>query len=1002
MHRVLITLSLLVVCSRNAWSAEIEVVDDAVSGTVQASFESLVQPFLSRYCFECHSAETIEGDLDLGAYSQLNEVTKDFRRWSTVLDRIERDEMPPEDADAQPSDAERGDVIQWITDVRTREAKRTSGDPGIVLAHRLSNAQYDNTIRDLTGADIRPTAEFPIDPANEAGFDNTGESLTMSPALVKKYLEAARLVSDHLVLTPTGLDFAPHPVVTETDCDKYCVNRIIEFYQQHQVDYADYFLAAWEFQHRSERNAGEITLDELAQQQGLSVHYLTTIWKTLSEDSDSIGPIAALRELWRELPADASTPSQASHQSSVREACEQMSDLVTQLRDALVPHVANLTAPGVHNGSQPLVLWKNRQFAANRMRYAGGAEKIAELKLSDDLQSREQALEKLVVPTDAESLREYENSLQRFCETFPDAFFVSERARVYLDPNGEKSLTGRYLSAGFHSQMGYFRDDEPLCKLVLSKPQRDELDQLWLELDFVASAPMRQYAGFIWFDRTDSAFMRDSEFDLFRAEDKDCISEKKVRQLCDLYLAKSSRNEASETALEAIEDYFQGMSDTFRRLETLRRESEPLHLDGLVNIAERAFRRPIETTEREDLVRFYRVLREEEGLTHDQAIRDGLVAILMSPHFNYRADLPVTVELDDVVINASSIPVQPLDDFALASRLSYFLWSSMPDRTLLDLASRGKLRDPNVLLEQARRMLRDERARGFAIEFAGQWLDFRRFEQHQGVERERFPQFTNELRQAMFEEPIRFFVDVAKRDGSVLDFLDADYTFVNAELAKHYEMNFSRNEASDWLRLEGAGQYGRGGLLPMAVFLTSNSPGLRTSPVKRGNWLVKRMLGEHIPPPPASVPELPSDESKLGDLTLRESLARHREDISCAACHEKIDSFGLVFEGYGVVGERREVDLGGREIDATVDFPNGTHGEGLQGLKSYIRNHRQQDFIENLCRQLLAYGLSRTLQLSDEETIAIMQAKLATENYRFGSLVESIVTSPQFLNQRAF
>ena len=295
-------------------------------------------------------------------------------------------------------------------------------------------------------------------------------------------------------------------------------------------------------------------------------------------------------------------------------------------------------------------------------------------------------------------------------------------------------------------------------------------------------------------------------------------------------------------------------------------------------------------------------------------------------------------------------------------------------------------------------MLRDPKARGLATEFGGNWLDFRRFEEHNAVDRERFPTFDDDLRRAMFEEPVRFFLDLAREDRSVLDFLYADHTFVNPALARHYGMPVRRT--GRWVRVEDADKYGRGGLLPMAVFLTKNAPGLRTSPVKRGYWVVRRLLGEHIPAPPAEVPELPGDEAKLGEQTLREALARHREDKSCAGCHDKFDAIGLVFEGYGPIGERRTKDLGGRPVDTRATFPGGGEGAGLEGLRAYLRDRRQDEFVDNLCRKLLAYALGRSLLLSDEATVDDMRTKLKANGYRFGVLVECIVTSPQFLNRR--
>ncbi|HZN32648.1 MAG TPA: DUF1588 domain-containing protein, partial [Pirellulaceae bacterium] len=296
----------------------------------------------------------------------------------------------------------------------------------------------------------------------------------------------------------------------------------------------------------------------------------------------------------------------------------------------------------------------------------------------------------------------------------------------------------------------------------------------------------------------------------------------------------------------------------------------------------------------------------------------------------------------------------------------------------------------------------------------GNWLDFRRFESHNSVDRDRFPQFTSELREAMFEEPIRFFLDNVQHDRSVLDSLYGKHTFVNPILAEHYGIDGVRGGADDWVRIDDATSYGRGGLLPMAVFLTQNAPGLRTSPVKRGYWVVRRLLGERIPPPPPNVPELPADEAKLGELTLRETLARHRDHASCAGCHQRFDSIGLAFEGFGPVGERRLKDLGGRPIDTRASFPPvarhslgetrdgvvGYEGSGVEGLQHYLRTRREQEFVDNLCRKLLSYALGRSLLPSDDALVDTMRRRLAADNHRFGVLVESIVTSRQFLTKR--
>jgi len=963
---------------------------DPATAALPAAYRETVQPFLRTYCLECHDKPEPKGDLDLSAYPTLEAVARNHERWEAVLERLQAKAMPPAKAKRQPEAGLRRDVIAWIEAFRAHEARRNAGDPGRVLARRLSNAEYDATIRDLTGVDIRPAREFPVDPANEAGFDNSGESLAMSTALLKKYLQASRSVAEHLVLKPHGLGFAPHPVLADTDRDKYCVRRIIDFYGRQKTDYADYFVAAWCFRHRASLGKPDASLADFAAQGGLSSRYLATIWATLTATTEDAGPIAALQAFWRALPP-VPVPGEDTPPEAVRAGCERMRDFVVELRRQLTPRVKNLTAPGLDEGSQSLVLWKDRQLAANRMRYTGGASQIGiDWRKMVSTPDGKAASQTLIFPPETAAIEHYEATFRRFCATFPDAFFVSERTRPYMNNAMEKKNTGRLLSAGFHIMTGYFRDDAPLSALLLDPHDQAELDALWEEFDFITGAPIRQYTSFVWFERTESRTMRDPRFDFARAEDKDVTSEAMIGRLAKVYLAKARAGGASALALGAIEDHFRIISASIRRVEQARQAAQAGHVVALQEFAERAFRRPLSTAERADVAAFYRSLRARDGLSHEEAVRDTLVRVLMSPHFCYRVDLP-----------SAGPGVQPLSDYALASRLSYFLWSSMPDAELMAQAATGDLHDPEVLVAQARRMLRDGRARALATEFLGNWLDFRRFEEHNGVDRERFKSFDDALRSAMFEEPIRFFVDLVREDRSVLELLDANHTFVNPLLARHYGIPDLSIRPDEWVRVDDARRFGRGGLLPMAVFLTKNAPGLRTSPVKRGYWVVRRLLGEVIPPPPAEVPELPSDEAKLGALTLRDTLVRHRALASCAGCHQRFDSIGLAFEGYGPVVELRAIDFGGRPVDTHVTFPQGVERDGVEGLRTYIRASRQGDFVENLCRKLLAYALGRSLLPSDDATIEDMRRRLAADGHRFGRLVESIVTSPQFRNKRA-
>jgi hypothetical protein len=997
---------------------------EAANSGLDQQFAQTVRPFIARYCIGCHSGETPAAQLDLKAYSTMDTVVRDHPRWALVLDKLTARQMPPPPLPQPPPEA-RQQVIDWIKAMRLNEARKNAGDPGRVLARRLSNSEFDYTIRDLTGADIRPAREFPVDPANTAGFDNSGESLSMSPALLNKYLQAARAVGDDMVLTPDGLDFAPYPMLVETDRDKYAIQRIVSFYERQPTDYADYFQAAWRFKYRSVLGKPGATLAAIAADRKVSPKYLPLIWQLLEATPEAakkeVGPVAQLQALWRALPVPGGNQPDPGG-SAVRAQCVEMRDFVVRIRKHTAMQFAAPVVKGLPAGSQPLMNWKYRQFNSHRRdfdraalrndtdpapvvpvipRFPGLHQEAAPHWAAVTAKARAGDPD-LVVPA-AERSR-FEASFARLASVFPDTFYVSERGRYFPDDSEDK---GRLLSAGYHNVMGYWRDDTPLMELILDDRAQKELNRLWDEFDFIADHTARTWDQY-YFNQSGEVDGKGAESGRARPLDKKVNETAVILGLRDAYLTKAEASN-NPVAMEAIGNHFQWVNDTIRRMERMRLEAEPRHLDALLKFAARAYRRPLAKAEHENVLAYYHTLREKDGLTHEEAIRESVVSVLMSPDFCYRIDL-----LDEGKSAARGPradegvrPTVPLSGYALASRLSYFLWSSMPDEELLAHAASGDLQRTDVLIAQARRMLKDRRARGLATEFGGNWLDFRRFEQHNAVDRDRFPSFNNELREAMFQEPIRLIEDVIHNDRPVLDLLFGNYTFVNPVLARHYGMPDVTDKATDkatgnqdtWVRVDDAGQYGRGGLLPMAVFLTQNSPGLRTSPVKRGHWVVRNVLGETIPPPPPVVPELPTDEAK-SDLPLRDMLAKHRENPACASCHARFDALGLAFEGYGPVGEARTKDLAGRPVDTKAVFPGGSQGAGFEGVEAYIREHRQADYLENLSRKLLAFALNRSLLLSDDLTVQRMGTRLAANGYRFESLVETVITSPQFLNRR--
>jgi hypothetical protein len=323
----------------------------------------------------------------------------------------------------------------------------------------------------------------------------------------------------------------------------------------------------------------------------------------------------------------------------------------------------------------------------------------------------------------------------------------------------------------------------------------------------------------------------------------------------------------------------------------------------------------------------------------------------------------------------------------------------MPDKELLDLAAQGKLHDETTLRAQLRRMLKDPKVTGFAQEFFGQWLQYGDFLKSESVNRQVFPEFDEALKQAMFEEPTRYATALIQNDRSVLELLRSDETFVNKRLARHYGLTF-HGTGDSWEKATGLLEHGRGGFPGMAVFLTKNSQPARTSPVKRGFWLVHKLLGEHIPAPPANVAVLPAKETETSGKSIRELLALHTESATCARCHQRFDPVGLSMEGFDAIGRSRTKDLAGRPVDNLVRLPTGKSAHGIPEFSQYLVTERKHEFTQTLCRKFLGFALGRSLELSDQALVEKMQLALEQNDYRFSGLFETVVMSPQFRFQR--
>jgi hypothetical protein len=513
----------------------------------------------------------------------------------------------------------------------------------------------------------------------------------------------------------------------------------------------------------------------------------------------------------------------------------------------------------------------------------------------------------------------------------------------------------------FHYILKYHRDDRFLTEIILDHATRQDLDNAWADL----------LTSFDYHDTFLRFIVKKFSLD---------AGERTIADMTPGWIEK----QPPETG-----GFIRRLDDNYQSAVKTLESAESGHLEDALRFAERAWRRPLTQADYEKLVGYYESLRSQKELGHPEAVRILLARILIAPEFLYRIEQP-----------NKPAPVVALSDFELASRLSFFLWSSPPDAELMRAAEAGELSVPENLTHQARRMLSHPKARRFATEFFGQWFGFYRFDDFSGIDSGHFSEFTDELKDALYDESVSFFEYIITEDRPVDDILFADYTFLNQKLADHYNIPFeAKLKSPGRLQLvKGTRQFNRGGLLQHGTILATTSAPLRTSAVKRGDWVLRRILNTPTPSPPADAGSIPAEEVLPDGKTVRERLEAHRRDASCVNCHTRIDPLGFALENFNPLGQWRETYTDGGLIETTGILNDGTEITGMEDLFSYLQQEKDT-FYNNLCRKLLGYALGRSEILSDRLLIDKMVKSLDADK-RFSILVTHIVTSKQFRHKR--
>lgn len=795
------------------------------------AFEKTVRPFLTKHCSSCHSAKARTGDIDTESLKTAATVAKDPHSWEKIAQKVKTGEMPPPGS-PRPSPAEVKAFTGWVEGEFLRLEKAAKPDPGRVTARRLNRAEYNNTVRDLLGVEVRPADDFPQDDSGY-GFDNIGDVLSLSPALMERYLSAAERVSRAALF---GVEPGKPTIARYRPPD-----REYDLVQKPEAQYDETGLSMPQAVHVTHRFPVE---GEYVIRPSLGGS------RPLSSEPVEIG-------VWI---------------------------------DGKLARTAKLDPEGAAS------------FYTDKQDFAG---KVQEVRV------RVPAGEHWVAA-----------SIMRIYEGLPASY------------------------GGPHPST---RPAPPAPDFSRLKPPPD--------------ATPEQLERF------------ERRLKVLRDRPKEVVPANEVRvrgiEIQGPYHAKAAPTQASRQRVFTC-GHLTGVHQPGCERRVLS------------SLGRRAFRRPLKPGELDRYLRLFSLAREQ-GESFEEGLSVAIQGLLVSPHFLFR------MEPDSAAAQPGT--AQPVGQHALASRLSYFLWSSMPDDELLNLADQGALAKPVVLEAQVRRMLKDPKSTALVENFGGQWLELRKLDSVR-PDRERFKEWDDYLRTSMRQETERFFQHIVQQDASILDFLDARYTFLNERLANFY--GIPGVDGVEFRKVDLTGTR-RGGLLTQASVLTVSSYATRTSPVLRGKWILDNVLNSPPPPPPPNVPNL--DEAKVdAGASLRVQLEEHRKNPTCASCHSRLDPLGFALENYNAIGQWREKE-GSTPIDTSALLPDGRTFSGPDGLKQVLKTDRGA-FAECVTEKLLTYALGRGLERYDRPTVRTIAARLPGKDYRFSALVLEIVNSLPFRMRR--
>jgi hypothetical protein len=1121
-----------------------------VAAPLSAVTSEEAHEMMSRYCFDCHGAKKQKSELNL-EQTFASTLSQDHRLLSTMLEVVTEGDMPPEEAKAKPTAVERAALVNWITTARTTLAKASQDDPGQVVMGRLTKAQYDYVIRDLTGHDLRAAKYFPDDVTATSGFNNAGAELSVSATHIDSYLQAAKTVLSHAMITPErGIRWFDQPVqvvekpeelrkavlnewlnwhlaeegralrwkfgdslglspeetareravrvaaieatgetISPSESARLAIDPIrpvrartgekispsesakleyllglligpsaMERVTRETLRFADYWEAAWLVHHGADVN------QTAAEGTSPLVVPVLRDWVKILSNRQPTALVGHLCEWWQHLPA----PSAATRVATRTEAKAWEQRLLALMVAAPAnktwfstqglgasryaakngdplgdgpgevsfhapesPQMLALIAkrPGYPDSQREVMfahnaLVENAQFAQKiDLKAFGGREMVLvatdawDGPAGDVVHWREptfhfadghkHTLDEITLQ--APSTRKV--SVPDGATFFTATVQLSDRDKAHAsaqaivlnrEPSGDwaRLWPRRHVLAWPEGRKRWETQVSDFLALVArSAVINGRVGQKIYATDFLPAGAMPKLAdsragdelsaGPYYLDQSELVEMASPAALAVRATlQRDLIA---VAQLPLRQLGGRGKGDVPEGKIPAdwsVEK--RAAAERFIAENTAKARRQ------LAGFLRQAWRRDITPAEVDRITSLF-VQDYSEGASYDAAMKRALLPALVSSKFLYRMPVVAATETSGTPTPAPATlagrGVVKLSPTELANRLSFFLWSSLPDQALLDAASAGEVEVKAHLA----RMMKDDRIGRLAEECFGRWLGFNGFADWTAPDTQRFPEFTPTLSRAMHDETRAFVTALLRENRPLTELIRSDRTFLNEELAKHYGIAHVTGAELREVKLNSSQ---RGGLVGMGALLTKTSAPLRTSPVRRGAWLVETVLGRRIPPPPPNVTNLISADEKDGKgATISQQLAKHRADANCAACHAKIDPPGIVLEHFDPIGRWRDTYREGVPIVSSSEMDGGTMN-GFEGLQDYLTKHIEE-VARTFCERLLEFGLTRHEEAGDAALLERMFTAMKADGWRVQPAFEQLVTSQQFTHRRA-